>query len=350
MDVGPEPGCYDRGVTAREHSAARASFRRPDGTRSSHHGRALVAVVGGVAMLAIAACSGLTADQRVIVGPPQELPAGTTPATVAPGAAPAAPAAPAQGSGAATAATPSPPAAPAVPVGSTLLPIFFVRDGKLGVARRALPADAKIVDNALAALLQGPTEVEAAAGLTTAVPSLTRVRSTALMGDVLVVDLSGSFSALGPPGSSELRLAQIVYTVSVFPVRVLFHIDGQPARAVGGYILPDRPVTRDDFASWAPPVLVESVGPEDVLSNGIEISGSTAMADTGVGMRISDAAGQVLFEGATRSTRDDGLRHPFRAAAPFLLSRPGPGTLTVWELEPAPGTTPLVLTLSLIHI
>ena len=209
-----------------------------------------------------------------------------------------------------------------------------MRDGKLGVARRALPADAKIVDNALGALLQGPSEAETAAGLTTAVPGLTRVRSTALMGDVLVVDLSGSFSTLGPPGSSELRLAQIVYTVSVFPVRVLFHIDGQPARAVGGYILPDRPVTRDDFAAWAPPVLVESVGPEDVLTNGTEISGSTAVADTGVGMRISDAAGQVLFEGITRSTRDDGLRHPFRAAAPFLLSQPGPGTLTVWELEP----------------
>jgi hypothetical protein len=302
-------------------------------------------VVGGVAMLSIAGCGVLASDQRVVVGPPEELPAGTTPATVAPGAAPAASAAPAQGSGAAPAATSTAPAAPAVPAGSTLLPIFFVRDGKLGVARRALPADAKIVDNALAALLQGPTEVETAAGLTTAVPSLTRVRGTALMGDVLVVDVSGSFSALGPPGSSELRLAQIVYTVSVFPVRVLFHIDGQPARAVGGYILPDRPVTRDDFASWAPPVLVESVGPEDVLTNGIEISGSTATADTGVGMRISDAAGQVLFEGATRSTRDDGLRHPFRAAAPFLLSRPGPGTLTVWELEPAPGTTPLVLTI-----
>jgi hypothetical protein len=181
--------------------------------------------------------------------------------------------------------------------------------------------------------------------LSTAVPTLTRVHSTALMGDVLVIDVSGSFSALGPPGSSELRLAQIVYTVSVFPVRVQFQIDGQPARAVGGYILPDRPVTRDDFAAWAPPVLVESVGPEDVLTNGTEISGSTAAADTGVGMRISDAAGQVLFEGSTRSTRDDGLRHSFRAAAPFLLSQPGPGTLTVWELEPAPGTTPLVLTI-----
>jgi len=322
MYVRPQHGWYDRGVTRREGTFAR--LRLP--------------AAGSVALLMVAACGAISPESAVTVSPVQELAGGTTPATAAPGATPA----PAAGTNPPVAAGQT---APAVPAGSALLPIFFVRDGKLGVARRPLPADAKIVDNAVGALLQGPTEAETAAGLTTAVPGLTRVRSTALMGDVLVIDLSGSFSTLGPPGSSELRLAQIVYTVSVFPVRVLFHIDGQPARAVGGYILPDRPVTRDDFAAWAPPVLVESVGPEDVLTNGTEISGSTATADTGVGMRISDAAGQVLFEGITRSTRDDGLRHPFRAAAPFLLSQPGPGTLTVWELEPAPGTTPLVLTI-----
>jgi hypothetical protein len=343
MDVGPQHGWYDRGVIRQERSAARVDRRLRGAGSGDRRPRPLITTACGVAVLSLAGCGAMASESRVVVGPPHD-PVGTTPATAAPGAA-VAPAQGATGAPAAAPAAPAGPAAPAVPAGSTLLPIYFVRDGRLGVARRALPADAKIVDSALAALLQGPTEAEAAAGLSTAVPSLTRVRSTALMGDVLVVDVSGSFSALGPPGSSELRLAQIVYTVSVFPVRVLFHIDGQPARAVGGYVLPDRPVTRDDFAAWAPPVLVESVGPEDVLTNGTEISGSTAVADTGVGVRISDAAGQVLFEGSTRSTRDDGLRHPFRAAAPFLLSRPGPGTLTVWELEPAPGTTPLVLTI-----
>jgi hypothetical protein len=339
MDVGSRPGWYDRGVIRQERRAARFDSRRPGRHRHAHPRRhPLFAAACVVALASIAGCGAITSGQRVVVGPPGDVSAGTTPATVAPGAAPAVSSQEASGAPAAAPAS-------AVPAGSTLLPIYFVRDGRLGVARRALPADAKIVDNALGALLQGPTEAETAAGLSTAVPTLTRVHSTALMGDVLVIDVSGSFSALGPPGSSELRLAQIVYTVSVFPVRVQFQIDGQPARAVGGYILPDRPVTRDDFAAWAPPVLVESVGPEDVLTNGTEISGSTAAADTGVGMRISDAAGQVLFEGSTRSTRDDGLRHSFRAAAPFLLSQPGPGTLTVWELEPAPGTTPLVLTI-----
>ena len=219
-----------------------------------------------------------------------------------------------------------------------------MRDGKLGVARRQLPADANIVGNALEALLGGPSSAETGAGLSTAIPDLTRVRSTGLMGDVLVVNLSGSFSALGPQFSSELRVAQIVYTVSVFPVRVLFQIDGQPARAIGGFILPDRPVTRDDFASWAPPVLVETIGPNERLTPTTPISGSTAAAGTGVGIRVTDAAGNVLYEGTTLSAKGRGVRHAFETAAPFTAA-PGPGVLTVSELNPAPFTQPLVLTI-----
>ena len=219
-----------------------------------------------------------------------------------------------------------------------------MRDGKLGVARRQLPADVNIVTNALDSLLAGPSAAETDAGLSTAIPNLTRVRGTGLMGDVLVVNLSGSYSALGPQFSSELRVAQIVYTVSVFPVRVLFQIDGQPARAIGGFILPDRPVTRDDFASWAPPVLVETIGPNERLTPTTPISGSTAAAGTGVGIRVTDAAGNVVYEGSTTSAKGRGVRHAFETAAPFTAA-PGPGTLTVSELNPAPSTQPLVLTI-----
>ena len=103
-----------------------------------------------------------------------------------------------------------------------------------------LPADATSSPRARVAA-GGAERGQTDAGLSTAIPDLNRVRSTGLMGDVLVVNLSGSFSALGPQFSSELRVAQIGYTVSVFPVKVLFQIDGQPARAIGGFILPGPP-------------------------------------------------------------------------------------------------------------
>ena len=133
MYVRPQHGWYDRGVTRKDRSRARLSL----------------VTAGSVVLFTVAACSAVSPESAVTVGPAQELAAGTTPATVAPGATPA----PAAGTNPSTAGGQ---AAPPVPAGSALLPIFFVRDGKLGVARRALPADAKIVDSALGALCKGP--------------------------------------------------------------------------------------------------------------------------------------------------------------------------------------------------
>jgi germination protein M len=313
--VGSSQHWYVRGMTSGGATAARSRRRR---------GFVALTVL---AAFGLAACASGGPSEPVAVGPP---------AAPAPAGQPAAPAAGAAG----TATTGATPAAGA----TTELPIFFVRDGKLGVARRKVPADANIVTNALDALLAGPTEAESQAGLSSAIPNLTRVRGIGLIGDVLAVNLSGSFSALGPQFSSELRVAQIIYTVSVFPVRVLFQIDGQPARAVGGLILPDRPVTRDDFAGWAPPVLVETIGPNETLTPTTVISGSTAAAGTGVGIRLTDAAGNVLYEGSTTSAKGGGVRHLFETAVPFTAA-PGPAILTVSELDPAPSTQPLVLTI-----
>jgi germination protein M len=322
--VGCSLDWYLRSMTSGRWIAARPRRHRPLGARGSRGGLAVLALTG----LGLAACASGTPAHPVAVGPPSAPAVGNGAAQGSAG-----------GQGATAPSTAAPASGP-----TTELPIFFVRDGKLGVARRQVPADANIVKNALDALLAGPTPNESQAGLSTAIPELTQVHSTGLMGDVLVVDLSGSFSALGPQFSSELRVAQIVYTVSVFPVRVLFRIDGQPARAIGGFILPDRPVTRDDFASWAPPVLVETVGPDETLTPTTPISGSTAAAGTGVGIRVTDAAGNVVYEGSTLSAKGRGVRHAFQTAAPFTAA-PGPGTLTVSELNPAPFTQPLVLTI-----
>jgi hypothetical protein len=275
-----------------------------------------------LSMVALAAC-GLAAPDRsgVSISPP-------------PTAAPAAAAPPTSAAPAAAATT--------ITGAATDLPLYFVRDGKLGVARRPFAVDTTLADRALAALLAGPTPAEQKAGLTSAIPTLSRIRGTKLMGDVFVVDLAGSFAALGPQFSGQQRVAQIVYTLTVFPVKVLFQIDGQPARAVGGFLLPDHPLTRDDLVDWAPPILLESIGPDEVLTPATVISGSTASANTNVGVRVTNGAGQVLFEGSTRSEDGRGPRHSFTTSALFPAPAPGPGTLTLWDATP--GVTPLVIT------
>ncbi len=231
--------------------------------------------------------------------------------------------------------------------GGVELPVFFVRNGQLGAAVRVLPSDMSVVRRAVDALLAGPTPAERAAGLSTAVPSLSRVRTMRLQpgdaGDVAVLDLTGSFSALGPENSAVLRLAQIVYTLTTLPVSVRFYIDGQQAKAIGGYILPDRPLTRDDFAAYAPPVLLESVGPSQVVAPGKDISGTTAAPDVALGVRLTDATGHVLFEAITTSSKRRATRHAFHATAQYKPIKSGPGTLTIAELSPGPGAKPVVV-------
>ncbi len=228
--------------------------------------------------------------------------------------------------------------------GSVELPVYFVRNGQLGVAVRPLPADLNVVRRAVDALVAGPTLAEAKAGLTTAVPSLTRVRAMRLdAGNVAVVDLTGSFSALGPANSAALRLAQIVYTVTTFPVTVRFYIDGRPAQAIGGYVLPARPLSRDDFSALAPPILLESVGPGQLVAPGKDVSGTTTSAGAPLGIKLTDAGGHVLFQGQAESAIDGGVRHSFRAAVLYKPVKSGPGMLTISELAPAPGTKPLVV-------
>jgi hypothetical protein len=162
-------------------------------------------------------------------------------------------------------------------------------------------------------------------------------------GNVVMIDLTGSFGALGPANSAVLRLAQIVYTVTIFPVTVRFLLDGQPAKAIGGYILPNRPLTRDDFAALAPSFLLESIGPGEIIEPGKDVSGTTTTARLQIAVRLTDATGHVLFHGQAESASGKSTWHPFRTAVTYKTSAPGPGVVTVSELSPPFGRKPLVV-------
>jgi N-acetylmuramoyl-L-alanine amidase len=73
------------------------------------------------------------------------------------------------------------------------------------------------VQDALAALIAGPTSAERATGTRTYVPPATRVRSVAIAADVATVDLGEGFMT-GPNTESTLaRLDQVVSTVTAVP-------------------------------------------------------------------------------------------------------------------------------------
>ena len=101
----------------------------------------------------------------------------------------------------------------------------------------------------VAAVVKGLTEEEGHAGLRTKIPPGTTVRRVQVIGNVIVVDLGGTFeTATG--NDRIIALAQLVYTVTqTLPtVRVTFELSGHPIDVPrGSGVLTGDPVGRDDY-------------------------------------------------------------------------------------------------------
>jgi spore germination protein GerM len=99
---------------------------------------------------------------------------------------------------------------------------------------------------AVRALAAGPTREERQAGLGSAVPDGTEVRSASLRNGVLRVDLTGSFVAGGGSASMRGRLEQLRWTLtqpsSVDAVELL--VEGEPLQVLGGEGLMVEPTWR----------------------------------------------------------------------------------------------------------
>lgn len=106
-----------------------------------------------------------------------------------------------------------------------------------GVVRRLRPADDVAgARAAVAALAEGPTPAEAARGLSSELPTSTRVLDVFWDEDVLVVDLSEDVTRGGGSASMIGRLAQLTYTLTQ-PAgvdAVELRLEGEPVDAWGG--------------------------------------------------------------------------------------------------------------------
>lgn len=93
-----------------------------------------------------------------------------------------------------------------------------------------------IVRAAIEALVAGPTAAEAARGLSSAVPSATRVLSVGVERGLVTIDLSEEFVAGGGTASMLARLHQVRYS-AVRPravEEVALRVEGEPLRVLGG--------------------------------------------------------------------------------------------------------------------
>ena len=114
------------------------------------------------------------------------------------------------------------------PVAVTVQIFLLTPAGKLTPVARDVPFPAPLT-NILGALVDGPTNTEAAAGLQNAVPAQTDILGASVAGGVATVNLAGTFGQL--VGQAQINsVAQIVFTATALPgvTDVAFELSGQP--------------------------------------------------------------------------------------------------------------------------
>ena len=114
---------------------------------------------------------------------------------------------------------------------SSLVPVkvFFLNAGsQLQAEGRVVPPPAPL-QAILASLLKGPSQGEAANGVTTALPSNVAVLSTTTQGNIVTVNMNSAFGQI-TGNNTELAVGQIVATVANengLGTGVVFEIEGQ---------------------------------------------------------------------------------------------------------------------------
>lgn len=197
--------------------------------------------------------------------------------------------------------------------------VYLLRAERLGVTARVARTEG-VGAEAVAALLEGPNEVERDAGFSTAVPEGTELLGLSIANGVATVDLSGAFAEGGGSASMQGRVAQVVYTLTQFPTveRVAFRVDGEPVEAIGGEgVLVDPPVGRADFEDVTPVILVEEPTFGADAASPLRISGTANTFEATFVAEVKGADGSLLAEQIVTATSGSGDRGTFEATIPF---------------------------------
>ena len=236
--------------------------------------------------------------------------------------------------------TSTPSTSSTTPNGTASVTVYFVRDEKVGAVRRSgaagTPARA-----AMDALLSGPSASERTAGLTSAVPSGTKVLGLTIAGGVATIDLSTEFGSGGGSLSMQERVAQVVYTLTQFSTaqKVSFRMGGKPVTALGGEgLILDQPQSRSDWEAMTPAILLETPLPGDALTSPFSIKGTANTFEATFMVTLTDSSGKQLYEHFVTATSGTGTRGTFDDSITFAGANKGAGTLVVWEASAKDGS------------
>ncbi|MDA8297809.1 MAG: GerMN domain-containing protein [Actinomycetota bacterium] len=217
----------------------------------------------------------------------------------------------------------------------TTVALYWLRGGvALGVSHRAIPATPRIGAATLQALLGGPNRTERAAGLSSAVPSGSHLRSLSITDGVARADFDARFASGGGSLSVIGRVDQVVYTLTQFPSvrRVLFLVNGKLARTFTGEgLVLDRPVARSDERSLLPPIFVERPAVGDVVRSPLRLSGLANTFEATFQVNLLDAGGRIVVRRTVHASAGTGTWGTYSQSLSFTKARPGNGRLVVFE-------------------
>jgi germination protein M len=226
------------------------------------------------------------------------------------------------------------------------LKIWLVRGKGLVARTRTHPQTVRVATAAMQELLAGPRQEERRSALRTAIPGGTRLLGIGIDNGVATVDLSSEFQAGGGSESLQLRLAQVVYTLTQFPTvqRVQFELDGSPVSVLSNRgDASDHPVGRKDYGdpdcagiptSRQGFIVVNSPRSGDRVASGFVTRGCSSAFEGTLNWNLKTGDGAELASGFVQG----GSSEPgaFAFSVEYQLARSGSGVLEVYE-PPASG-------------
>jgi len=223
--------------------------------------------------------------------------------------------------------------------GSVTYQVWFADDAEgLFVTYRTQERTPRVGTAALEALLEGPDSFEKDYGLISAVPDGTQLLGLKIADGIARVDLTSEFESGGGSASMQMRLAQVVYTITQFPTvkGVVFSLDGEPIDVLGGEgIIIDHALTRRDYADLLPTILVTSPALGQEVGSPVLISGSANVFEANVSVKILDENDEVIAETFTTATCGTGCRGTYRVSVPYEVDRAQDGTIVVHDDDAA---------------
>jgi len=175
--------------------------------------------------------------------------------------------------------------------------VYLVQGEHVIPVRRFVPHTVAVAQVAVSSLLRGPTASERKPGYSSQIPPRAGLRGILVSRGIATVDLSRRFESGGGSLSMQLRVAQVVYTLTQFPTvsRVAFRLDGRPVESIGGEgILVSPPVGRAAFEAQAPPILVEQPLAGDIVGTPIRVRGTANVFEARLVVDVVTTNGVLL--------------------------------------------------------